>query len=141
MKTIAFARAAGCVVLVHSEAQPSDDEWHRYLKVLEQWFSEMTPQRLLVVSEGGTPTPRQRKLMAAGVQGRFPDTETAVLTGSTFVRGVMHAFSFFNPHYRAFDLGAIDAALDHLRVPRSAFDAVKRCVDACRAELDAAPNP
>lgn len=99
---MAYGRASRVVVLVHRDEPPGDDEWGAYVDFMMDCIEREGVRRVLVVSEGGAPTPRQRALMDRRCEAFFPGGRTGIVTQSTFVRGVVNAFALIRPGYRAF---------------------------------------
>ena len=126
MKTIAHGITDGCLILAHGEEPPTDEEWEQYVEALARYCDEYATLRVLVVSAGGAPTPGQRAVMDKRVKRHMHRAKIALMTQSTFVRGVLKAFSLFSPAYRGFDLKDFDGALAHL----SQFGAGER-QDSC----------
>ena len=78
--------------------------------------------KFLIVTEGGAPTATQRQLMneelAAYLKENPRSLRSAIVTASTFVRGVVTALSWFHPGYCAFSPAHMDDAMDYLEVPQ-----------------------
>lgn len=115
IETMAYARCGRAhVALVHSQRNPKDEEWSRYLADLHRWVSVV--RGVLVVSEGGGPTSGQRRAMHETF--RLTNTMmTAVITESLFARGVVLAMNLWNPAIRAFSPVTIERGLDYIKVP------------------------
>ncbi len=136
MKTIKWGEVQGCIVLVHGVAAPTDDEWTAYLDFLQVYLRpNPTHPRFLVVTAGGTPSPTQRKRMEALSGRMLYASRVAIVTGSTFARGVVTAFSLVSPGYKAFDPKAIDKAFEFLEQPPSRAETIKRLVESWQSEL------
>ena len=88
MKTMAFGEVQGCLMLVHGPDSPSDEEWSAWLVALSRYAEKMRRVRLLVFTEGGSPSPKQRTSMDSLAKRHQSYTKVAVMTKSTFVRGV-----------------------------------------------------
>jgi hypothetical protein len=135
MPQIAYGRACSVIVLVQGNTAPSDAEWEAYLSDAAVWVAEGGLRGLLVHTAGGAPTPAQRHLMDTRLSGRVGNMKVAVLTSSTFARGVLRAISAFYSQYRGFEPGALRDALGYLGVSSHEFDAVERCLQGCQLQL------
>jgi hypothetical protein len=116
-RTLAHAEAEGCIILVHSADPPSDTEWNRWLEALSRYLLRTSRARMLVMSQGGAPNPSQRRASDAVTAPHHRDMKVAVVTQSTFVRGVVAAFRVLLPFYRAYAPRELEAALAYLDVP------------------------
>src|SRR5689334_4947114 len=96
MRTMALQRVGTCVVLIHSAVAPDDREWATYLESLTQHSAPRS--KILVVTQGGAPSPAQRKELAAVIDKKYGgDVPTAVMTNSQLARGVVTALGWFFP--------------------------------------------
>jgi hypothetical protein len=116
--TLAYAEVEGCLVLAHTTDQPGDAEWAGWLDALARYHQRTPAPRLLVVSRGGAPSPSQRRAADAVSAPYYPNMKVAIISASTFVRGVVAAFRMVLPFYRAYAPTELGAALDYLDVPR-----------------------
>jgi hypothetical protein len=139
MKTIRFGQIQGLAILVHSAEAPADDEWAAYLEFMKRYLAATAASpRFLVVTAGGAPSPSQRRAMDL-ISGAFTKTTlVAVVTGSTFVRGVLRAFNLVNPRYKGFEPNALDEALHYLEQSPSVGITIKRTVEDWRTAFSAA---
>ncbi len=126
MKNIVYEITDGCLILAHGEGPPTDEEWKQYIEVLARHFDEQVKVRILIVSGGGAPTPGQRAVMDKRFKREMHRARVALMTHSTFVRGVLKAFSLFSPVYRGFDLEDLDGALAHLGQSEAPGDRIRR---------------
>jgi hypothetical protein len=106
-----WRRMARLVVTVHTEAVPSDEDWDAYMAGVDAYLP-LEDQRVLVVSAGGGPNGKQRKMMVDALNGaRVP---VAIITNSLLMRGAGIAVSWFNPSLKVLGPGELDAAVEYL---------------------------
>jgi hypothetical protein len=127
MPTLAFGRIGNCLMLVHPEIPPSDQDWDKYLEFLDQQRSDKV--RLVVSTRGGGPSAAQRGRLR-DVVNRYPTKilPTAILTASVVARGVMTAISWFIPGLEAFAPNQLGAALNYLGIPVALEGEVSRAI-------------
>ena len=114
-RTMAHTVEGQLVLVVHGEPPPTDDEWLGYLDTLKMLL-EKGPIEQLIMTTGGGPNVTQRKMLNEAIRGR--PNRVAVSTGSTMVRGMVTAISWFNPQIAAFAPDQLAHAFDYLSVPR-----------------------
>ncbi len=136
MPNLAFGRLGHCFVLVQNEHTASDEEWAQWVELVSRGGANATGLiTVLVMSAGGSPTPKQRRqihgLMPA-VGGGVP---TAVVIDSTVGRAIVTAMGFFNSKVRAFAPKALGAAFDHLEIQGSARAELFALAKSLHAEL------
>lgn len=108
---MSWRRIGRLVVTVHTDAAPDDEEWAGYVALVRDRLPPET-HRVLVVSAGGGPNIKQRKMMVDALNGsRVP---VAILSSSLVMRGTGIAISWFNPSLKVFGPEAFDAAVEHL---------------------------
>lgn len=151
-RTLAFAVTDGLMVLVHGTETPSDPEWDRYL---DAWFAYQNerPQqaRLLIATNGGTPTGNQRHRMVQRIltiRGRA--ARGVLLTESLFARVLINALEatwvseFFrvvkgasadSPVYRVVGRQDVRGALTWLELPAAREADVRRVIAELEAEI------
>jgi hypothetical protein len=131
---IRFGLVEDCVLFIQ-RGPATDEEWGRYIEFLRRTLeAAATLFPGLVVSDSG-PTPKQRKLLE-GVSERHASMRVAVITDSTFARGVTNALSMVRPTYRAFSSKDTDAALAYLKLRPSTCDTLKLRIREWLAELE-----
>jgi hypothetical protein len=129
LRTLAFTAERDLLVLCHTSATPTDQEW-------ETWLAREARHEhrgILIATEGGAPNSRQRARVAEATGGRGRVRPgVALLTDSAFIRSVMTAFAWIlgQQHpMKAFPRTAIDEAVVWLGVkaePARARAAVAR---------------
>lgn len=102
---------ARLVVTVHTSAVPDDEEWAAYIAQADAYLP-LEDQRILVVSAGGGPDGKQRKMIVDVLKGaRVP---VAIITNNWLMRGPGIAVSWFNPSLKVFGPADLDTAVDYL---------------------------
>lgn len=112
MSSIATEAVGDYMVVVHSTAPPTDEEWQR--NVVLQTLLPAERAWVRVWTDGGAPNAKQRAALSASLKGDQP--RTAVLTPSKIAQTVGVAISWFNPRTRIFSPHELDLALDHRNV-------------------------
>lgn len=136
MKTIAFTKVQGCVVYVESRRQPLDAEWEGYMTLLRDVVATEERARVLVQTEGGWPTARQRRQIYETVGAFTATTRCAVVTASAVTRTAVNALNWLVPIYRVFPPEDLDSALAFLGISDSAVaEAIKATLRALAAEI------
>ncbi|HET9960060.1 MAG TPA: hypothetical protein VFQ61_36460 [Polyangiaceae bacterium] len=98
---------------VHTEREPTEDEWARYMGGADA-HKPLEEQRILVLSEGGSPNGTQRKqLIELLADAKVP---TAILTNNWLMRAAGAAVSWFNPSLKVFGPLALEAAMNYLQL-------------------------
>jgi hypothetical protein len=110
------SRRLGRVLLLRqNESNPEDQEWEECLALLEKRPSEnRIPVCVLVLSDGGGPSPDQRKrlgLILKGVPARV-----AVCTDSVKTRFIVSSVALLTAKIRAFSPSEIQKAFEHLEL-------------------------
>ncbi|MCK6589854.1 MAG: hypothetical protein L6Q76_19960 [Polyangiaceae bacterium] len=128
------------VVVVHTKAPPTDEEWNEYIEFNRANGVERgIVTRYLVVTEGGAPTARQRKLLHDALSPlleQYPNViRSAIVTPSTFVRGVANAMGLVNPIIRGFSPNEMQKAYAYLGVPSAYMSDIEEIIASLRASL------
>lgn len=128
------------VVVVHTKVQPTDEEWDEYIEFNRiNGHDRGVITRYLVVTEGGAPTAAQRKIFHDAITPLLKQNpnvmRTAVVTPSTFVRGVISALSVVNPIFRAFSPNEMKEAYAYLGVPSVYIGDIEELIAMLRASL------
>ncbi len=108
---MAARRMGRLCVTVHTAAVPSEPDWDRYMAGVDAYLP-LSDQRVLVVSAGGGPNGKQRKMMIRALDGAV--VPVAILTNSTLMRGAGIAISWFNPSLKVLGPHSLQAAFDYL---------------------------
>jgi hypothetical protein len=135
MRNLVYESTPDCLVVVRGRETPTDEEWRGYLRLIERTIAETVPARALVITLGGSPTPQQRMQLNDVLAPVEATVRVAVLTASTYARGVVSVLSAENPGYRVFSPAEMDAALTYLGVRPSLTPALLEVVDRLRAQV------
>jgi hypothetical protein len=137
MRNMAFQKVGDYFVLVHNAMSPLDEEW-------DEWLEFYSFGSILVVTDGGAPTASQRKRMKdrvdqlrSSVAPGKKDPRVAIMTASSFVRGVITALRWFYYHdaYAAFPPEHLNQAMTYLEAPPKHHLGLKAAVQALRLQL------
>jgi hypothetical protein len=131
MRKVGYALIGRVFIAVWGRGNLSDAAFPEILEVFRRL--DFNTVRMLVVTEGGGPTPVQRKSMNAVLDGN--ELLTAVVTEDIVIRGTVTALSWFNKKIRSFPNSALDDALDYLGVPESQVDAIINEVNQIREQI------
>jgi hypothetical protein len=111
LTTMAFAAVDDLLILCHSEDNPSEAEWDRWIAT-----ERLRKHRaLLVLTRGGSPNSRQRARVAELLGATAgPTPPVALLTDSTVLRTLMTAFTWLlgrQHRMKAFSPEAVEDAV------------------------------
>jgi len=115
LKTMAFTRVGDLLVLCHSSASPSDQEWNSWLERTRG----NQHRGMLALTEGGSPNSAQRARVAEIVLTQEQPPPFVLLTDSTVMRSVMTAFLWLigsKQPMKALAPSALDEALTWMGV-------------------------
>lgn len=113
-KNFVWADKGRLSIAVHNAKPPSDLEWTRFLNHVRS-RKDITDQRILVWTDGGSPDAHQRRALEEVIRKHIPDpAPMAVLTSSLIVRAVMKLASFFNPLIKCYAPDESSSALAYL---------------------------
>jgi hypothetical protein len=118
-------------LVVFGTADPTDPEWVAYLKLVESHGVDRTMQ--LILTDGGEPTPMQRRRLNALVAGRA--VPTAIVSGSARIRGTVTALSWFNRTIKSFPPSGLREAIAYLELPVTRMELIERESAKLRAVL------
>jgi hypothetical protein len=131
VKNVAFKMVGTVLVAVYSDKTPTAEDHRRCVEV----FRKMDPSstRALIITDGGAPTPAQRKDFVGILQGR--EYWMAVCTDSVLVRGVVTAVGWFTKKTKAFSKDNLDSAFEYLEITPSLQTRVRDAARALQQEL------
>ena len=114
----------GVIGLVHGEAEPDDASWEAHHQLI---FETMGPERFaeigyFVISAGGAPTTKQRRMGNRAVKGR--KMVRSIVTDSFFVRQLVTSWSWFAPGMTAYHPSQVRQALLNVGVGAEQLDDV-----------------
>ena len=130
-----FGEACGCIIVCQGKETASSEEVDPYLEAMVRYVEATTKPRVLVITAGGAPTPEQRKKLDRVIDPIREKIRIAVVTDSTFARGVVKAIRLLYPCYQAFALKELEDALRFLDVRSGEVIEVKRCAEELQASL------
>jgi hypothetical protein len=138
-KNFAYARVDRFVVVVQGDEPWSDDVWKEYIDYTFKDANARDVVRHLVVTEGASPTSSQRKLLQERTAD-FLDADpmsvrAAVVTSSTFARGIVTAIGWIVDAPRAFAPDKLEDAMRYLGVPMNHYEPIKTMVQTLQQEL------
>jgi hypothetical protein len=133
VRNMGFAAVDDLVVAVHSAAPPSEEEWAGYIATMRK----IGPEKVcgLAFTDGGAPDSKQRKLLNDVLGGR--PRIAAVVSGSTLVRSVVTALTWFNPDVKAFSPDRVNDAYAYLKLTTAQIEAVNRQVQVLHKQFAA----
>jgi hypothetical protein len=139
-RTMVWGSVNAFVVVVHGKDTPTDEEWNEYLQFnLDMGSEHGVNVRSLAVTEGGAPTAAQRKTFhdaATRLLKKHPGVvRGAVVTPSTFVRGVVTAMSLVNPMIKAFSPAEMKECYAYMGVPEAYAGRVDALIASLKASL------
>jgi hypothetical protein len=125
------------LLLRQNHGVPSDESWNEVLKLMTADGTPMDQLKCLVVTDGGGPSPEQRKRLERTMSGKT--LPTAVVSDSVKVRFIVSTVTLFTAQIKTFRRAELEQAFTFLNVnKKERFDALKNI-----AEMDAliAPAP
>lgn len=136
MENVAFERVDRCCVLVQNQRAATDEEWERWVAVLQAAGKDTKGALcVLVVSAGGSPTPKQRARIHALMPSAGGGVLTSIVTSSFIGRTVVSAMGLFNDKVRAFAPGELGRALDYLGVEEARRPELRSAIERLHAQL------
>jgi hypothetical protein len=116
------------VVSVHGREVPSAEEWARYMEDYVRAGVEVGWSKVLVgglaLTDGGGPSSAQRAQVVAQLTRPHPHIRGAVVTRSSFVRGIVAALNWLNANIKAYSPHRLLDAMAHLGLPPAALPAL-----------------
>lgn len=120
------------MLIVHADMPPLEADWAR-MSVVRNSSKDRVRGTLVIAPPRASINAAQRAEVAAFM--RATGSSVAVVTESALIRGVARAVGFLGVNVRAFDPGALPAALNYLLVPVSRQAEIIRRVEAMQAQL------
>jgi hypothetical protein len=139
-KNIAFATLNSYVIYVGGRRPPRDDEWIELFDFVEQsGMTDGVARRCLTISEGGSPSLAQQKIMFERIHRTLEMApgyiKVAIVTPSTFARGVGLALSLLSPSFKVFRPDEMAQAYAYLGITPAFAGEIERIVQSLRATL------
>jgi hypothetical protein len=132
LRTFAYAAVDDYLVFVHSDIDPSDEDWTQM--IAETAPMVRTLKGTLVLAGDIKQSARQRKELAEALAGT--PVKAAVLSGSALLRGAVTALGWLGGKHRAFAMHELDKALDYLNVPPDSRRRIRDLISELRLRLD-----
>jgi hypothetical protein len=131
VKNVAFKMVGGILVAVYNDKPPTAEDHQRCIEV----FRKMDPSstRALIITDGGSPSPAQRKDFVNILQGR--EYWMAVCTDSIMVRGVVTAVGWFTRKTKAFSKDNVGDAFQYLEIASSSQARLRAEIRTLQQEL------
>jgi hypothetical protein len=109
------------MVILHTRRPPPDAEWSQLAASADP---DRAPLPMLVLTDGGNPTSKQRALVHPVVSKEKP--MTAVISEATTIRFVVSTLTLLNENVRTFAPSGVDEALAWLAVPFATASEARR---------------
>lgn len=136
MATNMLTRSLGRLLILRENADPpSDAEWDECLRLLSDHRHDYSKVKVLVVTEGGGPTPEQRKRLSRTTEGQ--PIHVAVVTDSMKVRFIVSSVALFLREIASFRRGDLHGAFAHLNLDAHEMQVAERAL----AEMDGLVSP
>lgn len=114
------------VILRENTEAPRDEEWDETLRLLTLHPNDLDKLKVLVVTDGGGPSPAQRKRLDQALKGT--PIRVAVVSESVKVRFIVSSVALVTSRIQSFRQNEMDAAFDHLGLDRQARETALRAV-------------
>lgn len=111
-EALALSFLGSTCIVVQAGQVPSPEEWGEVMRRVEERLPQL--RSVLVFTTGGGLKPSQREHVER--VSRTAGLRVAVMTDSSFSRGVVTALSWFRVQIKAFEPADWDGACDHLRL-------------------------
>lgn len=129
-----FTREVGHLIIsCQTTETPTDWEWREFLDSVTKNRSAATKTRILVLTDGGGPSPDQRKQLQRALSGQT--FRVAVVTDSIKVRFIVSSVALLNSSISTFSLSDIGRACEYLGLSKSEVDVALKVADELAYEL------
>jgi hypothetical protein len=113
MKRNQVTRKVGSMVILRETAEnPSDEEWDETLAILDAHKDELEQIKVLVRTDGGGPSPTQRKKLQQVLRGKV--IRVAVVSESVRVRFIVSSVALVTSKISSFRIHETPQAYDYL---------------------------
>jgi hypothetical protein len=127
-------RRVGWLLLARQNAQaPTDAEWDRFLALLGEAREHFEHVKILVLTEGGSPSAPQRERLATTLAGK--SVRVAVVTNSVKVRFVAAMVALFHKEMRCFARQELRLACSHVGMTPEEANTAERILDEMSEEI------
>lgn len=103
---------AGGVVFVHGKESPSDTDFEKTFAVFESVLATHQNMGILVFTDGGAPTRKQRAELTRRFATQLRTTRVAIVSDAVAMRFVTAALSLFTPTVGTFDSQSLASAIE-----------------------------
>jgi hypothetical protein len=139
-RNMAFGVVNAYVVVVHNEHAPTDEEWAEYVQLNGSLGTDHgVTTHYLIVTDGGSPSAAQRKVLfdvIGPILKKHPTVmRCAVITSSTFTRGIVSAMHIIHPSLRAFSPADLGSAYTYLGIPPAYVREIEALIASLKARL------
>ena len=131
-RNLVTRRVGRLLILRQNKSNPSDEEWDECLGLLNP---DLDHVRVLVVTDGGAPTPEQRRRLNQTLNGT--PVRISVVSESVKVRFVVSSVAFLSRNIKSFAETEYSDALQHLELDLDQRRVAQRHV----REMTAMVNP
>ena len=132
-------RRIGTLLLLRQGPEtPRDEEWDETLKLLSLNPSDLERMKVLVVTDGGGPTPDQRKRLDRAMGGK--PIRVAVVSESVKVRFIVSSVALLTSNIQSFRVGEMEAAFKHLGLSQPERTAATQNIAEMTALISAKPR-
>lgn len=139
MTVMACSLVENIAVAVHSTEPPTDDEWIKWIELNVDAAERGVLKAMLVVTDGGAPNAKQRS-MVADMPDAAREVPTAIVSHSTFVRGIVTALSWSGKNIKAFDPASWDRIGAYLKVEQQQQSVLLSAVRNLQREVGVKPH-
>jgi hypothetical protein len=118
------------IVVVHTVMGPSNEEWEEYIQILSQarrlHGDDLSTCKQLMLTDGGGPSTAQRAALIKAMEELPGATRVpgAVVSESTFVRGIVTAFNWLDLNFKLFPPDDVDRAIAFLQIEDGTLEAI-----------------
>ena len=109
--------AESMIVLRENAVTPTDADWDEFMEILSAARPDFERIRILVMTDGGSPSTEQRKRLAIALGGKL--VRVAVVTDSMKVRFIVSSIALLNREIASFANKEIAEAYAHLSLTRA----------------------
>ena len=121
------------LLLRQNTEQATPAEWEHLLQLLVSLRRELPRLKIMVRTDGGGPTPAQRKSLEAALAGT--PTRVAVVSDHLKVRFVASTLALFSKELRSFMVKELPEAYEHLSMTKDERQLCQKVLVELEAEL------
>ena len=126
-------RIESILILRQNKEDPSDAEWDECLRLLVADRDKYPMVKVLVVTDGGGPSPAQRKRLDVALRGL--SVRVAVVSESIKVRFVVSSVALLSLKIRSFRAHELELAYLHLKLTKQEQPLAQAAVSQMNKEL------